>query len=119
MVSALHLMVLESCTAQLLSPPLLLPSLPLPTADPSDFKFDSVTLTFNPGETFKDLMVFVEDDKDNLEPDEQFVLSLRVVALTGSTGEIESTTVNITDDKGKHVIVTGVTVSDDRERVCE
>ncbi|MDA8002960.1 MAG: hypothetical protein MPL62_16880 [Alphaproteobacteria bacterium] len=77
-------------------------------------------MTFTPGETSKDFMVSVEDDKDNLEPDEQFVLSFIVMALTGSsTGEFESTTVNITDDKGKHVIVTGVTVRDDRERVCE
>ena len=65
-------------------------------------------------------MVSVEDDKDNLEPDEQFVLSFTVMALTGgSTGEFASTTVSITDDKGKHVIVTGVTVRDDRERLCE
>lgn len=59
-------------------------------------------LTFNPGETYKELEVSVADDKDNLEPEEQFMLNLVVLSLTGSSPDnFENTTVTITDDKGK------------------
>lgn len=72
-----------------------------PPTDSRDFEFDSINLTFNPGETYKEFQVSVADDEDNLEPDEQFMLNLVVISLRGSSpGDFENTNVTITDDKG-------------------
>lgn len=86
-----------------------------PAADPSDFQFNPVRLDFNPGETYKEFVVPVADDEDNLEPDEQFILNLVIIAVGGSSSnDVQNTTVTIIDDKCKHCqvcMVVGVSVT--------